>query len=137
MNTTSNSGSGEHAPCTDGMRKKVLIVDDLAESAETLQLILEMDGYVVEVAREGQIAIKLAADFRPDVIILDIGMPGMDGYEVARRLRAQPQSRAARLLALTGYGDVDSRSRTRAAGFDHHVVKPADIDQLIALVAAD
>jgi DNA-binding response OmpR family regulator len=117
--------------------KRVLIVDDLTASADTLRLILEMDGYEVAVARDGEAAIGLAAEFRPDVAILDIGLPRMNGYELAGRLRAQTQSRHARLIAFTGYGDEASQCRTKAAGFDHHVVKPANIEHLLALVAAD
>ncbi len=137
MTNPISRGATPPATAPNPPHKKVLIVDDLAASAETLQMILEMEGHVVEVAREGRAAITLATGFAPDVVILDIGLPGMDGYEVARHLRTQPLLRHTRLIALTGYGDAESQRRTSAAGFDHHVVKPADIDALLALVAAN
>jgi CheY-like chemotaxis protein len=80
-------------------------------------------------------ALKIAEDFRPDVVLLDIGLPGMNGFEVANRLRSQPQSRDALLIALTGYGEAESRSRSAQAGFDFHMVKPADVNQLLAMLA--
>ena len=79
---------------------------------------------------DGPSALALAADFEPEVVILDIGMPGMDGYEVARRLRARPESQQTRLVALSGWGQEKDRERSRAAGFDHHLVKPVDLELL-------
>jgi signal transduction histidine kinase/DNA-binding response OmpR family regulator len=114
--------------------RKVLVVDDLVASADTLRVLLEMEGFTVQTANEGVSAIELANEFDPDVVILDIGLPGMDGFEVARRLRQSEQSRNAVLIALTGYGEAESRLRSQQAGFDHHVVKPADIDFLLSLV---
>jgi CheY-like chemotaxis protein len=80
-------------------------------------------------------ALKIAEDFRPDVVLLDIGLPGMNGFEVANRLRSQPQSRNALLIALTGYGEAESRSRSVQAGFDFHMVKPADVNTLLGLLS--
>jgi CheY-like chemotaxis protein len=113
----------------------VLVVDDLAASAETLMMLLEMEGFEVKVASEGVSALKIAEHFRPDVVLLDIGLPGMNGFEVAHRLRLQPESRDALLIALTGYGEAESRSRSAQAGFDFHMVKPADLGLLLSMVA--
>jgi signal transduction histidine kinase len=114
---------------------RVLVVDDLAASAETLMTLLEMEGFEVKIAGEGMSALKIAEDFRPDVVLLDIGLPGMNGFEVAHRLRVMPECRDALLIALTGYGEAESRSRSVEAGFDFHMVKPADVNLLLSLVA--
>jgi signal transduction histidine kinase/CheY-like chemotaxis protein len=115
--------------------RKILVVDDLAASAETLKVLLELEGYVVSIAHDGAAALALAREFRPEVVILDIGLPGMDGFEVARQLRSRPESKDAVLIALTGYGEAESRLKSQRAGFDHHVVKPADIDFLLSIVS--
>jgi CheY-like chemotaxis protein/anti-sigma regulatory factor (Ser/Thr protein kinase) len=116
-------------------RSKILVVDDLAASAETLMTLLQMEGFEVQVASEGMAALKIAEDFRPDVVLLDIGLPGMNGFEVAHRLRTQPESRDALLIALTGYGEAESRTRSAQAGFDFHMVKPADVNLLLSMLA--
>jgi signal transduction histidine kinase/DNA-binding response OmpR family regulator len=114
---------------------RILVVDDLAASAETLMTLLEMEGFQVRVAHEGQEALAIAREFRPDVVLLDIGLPGMNGFEVAHGLRSQPESRDALLIALTGYGEAESRSRSAQAGFDFHMVKPADVNLLLTMLA--
>jgi signal transduction histidine kinase len=114
---------------------RILVVDDLAASAETLMTLLEMEGFEVKVANEGASALHIAEQFRPDVVLLDIGLPGMNGFEVAHRLRLQPASRDALLIALTGYGEAESRSRSAKAGFDFHMVKPADVNLLLSMLA--
>ncbi len=114
---------------------RILVVDDLMASAETLMTLLEMEGFEVKVANEGHSALKIAQDFRPDVVLLDIGLPGMNGFEVAHQLRKQPASRDALLIALTGYGEAESRSRSAQAGFDFHMVKPADVNLLLSMIA--
>jgi signal transduction histidine kinase len=116
-------------------RSRILVVDDLAASAETLMTLLQMEGFEVRVASEGMAALKIAEDFRPDVVLLDIGLPGMNGFEVAHRLRTQPESRDALLIALTGYGEAESRTRSAQAGFDFHMVKPADVNLLLSMLA--
>jgi CheY-like chemotaxis protein len=121
-------------PVQTGSRK-VLVVDDLPASADTLKVLLELEGFVVRIANDGATALAVAQEFAPDVLILDIGLPGMDGFEVARQLRSRPESRNAVLIALTGYGEAESRLRSQQAGFDHHVVKPADIDFLLSIVS--
>jgi signal transduction histidine kinase/DNA-binding response OmpR family regulator len=114
---------------------RILVVDDLMASAETLMTLLEMEGFHVKIANEGMAALKIAEDFRPDVVLLDIGLPGMNGFEVAHRLRTQPESRDALMIALTGYGEAESRSRSVQAGFDFHMVKPADVNLLLSMLA--
>ena len=114
---------------------RILVVDDLAASAETLMTLLEMEGFQVRVAHEGQEALAIAREFRPNVVLLDIGLPGMNGFEVAHGLRSQPESQDALLIALTGYGEAESRSRSAQAGFDFHMVKPADVNLLLTMLA--
>jgi signal transduction histidine kinase/DNA-binding response OmpR family regulator len=114
---------------------RILVVDDLAASADTLTTLLELEGFEVKAAREGMEALQIAKDFRPDVVLLDIGLPGMNGFEVAHRLRSQPESSDALLIALTGYGEPESRSRSVQAGFDFHMVKPADVGLLLSMLA--
>jgi len=114
---------------------RILVVDDVAASADTLMTLLEMEGFEVKTASEGMAALKIAEDFRPEVVLLDIGLPGMNGFEVAHRLRTQPGSRDALMIALTGYGEAESRSRSAQAGFDFHMVKPADVNLLLSMLA--
>lgn len=120
-------------PVGDGRR--VLVVDDNADVAESTATMLELFGHQVTMAADGQQALQAVESFRPDVVLLDIGLPGLDGYEVARRLRQRPAGRAALLVALTGYGQAADRQRGREAGFDEHLLKPVDPAQLAELVA--
>jgi CheY-like chemotaxis protein/two-component sensor histidine kinase len=106
--------------------RRVLIVDDNPDAADTLALILRARGHLVRTASDGPSALTEAAAFRPEVVLLDIGLPGMDGYEVARRLRAMPEAAGATLAALTGYNRDEDRRRAAEAGFDRHLTKPAD-----------
>lgn len=114
---------------------RVLVVDDLLASVETMKVLLESEGYEVEIATDGASALATARTFLPTVVILDIGLPGMSGFEVAHQMRQQPETREAVLIALTGYGEAESRLRSQKAGFDHHVVKPADIDSLLTIIS--
>lgn len=123
------------SPMTPARNLRILVVDDLQASADTMKVLLESEGYVVQTAADGPSALSCSRDFSPDVVILDIGLPGMSGFEVAQQMRQQAETRAALLIALTGYGEAESRQRSHKAGFDHHVVKPADIDLLLSLVA--
>ena len=113
---------------------RVLVVDDNVDAADTVALFLRMEGHSVETAHSGPEAVERAKAFEPDVVLLDIGLPGMDGFEVARRLRALPATRLSLVIALTGYGQKADQAHSRAAGFDHHLVKPADIAALAALI---
>jgi CheY-like chemotaxis protein len=112
----------------------VLLVEDNADAREALRVLLELDGYEVEVAADGARAVELARAKAPAVALIDIGLPGLDGYEVARQVRALPGS-PPRLVALTGYSDPEDRRRAEQAGFDAHVVKPVDPDDLTRLLA--
>jgi signal transduction histidine kinase len=123
------------AAATNGAASRILVVDDLAASAETLMALLEMEGFQVKIANEGMAALEIAQEFHPDVVLLDIGLPGMNGFEVAHRLRNQPESRDALLIALTGYGEAESRNRSAQAGFDFQMVKPADVNLLLSMIA--
>jgi CheY-like chemotaxis protein len=112
----------------------VLLIEDNADAREALRVLLELDGYDVEVAGDGPHGIEIARAKTPAVALVDIGLPGIDGYEVAKRLRALPGRRTF-LVALTGYSDPDDRRRAEEAGFDAHVVKPVDPDELTRLLA--
>lgn len=123
------------APATEASGLRVLVVDDNVDAAEMLATLLEMNGYAVSVEFDGASALATALRERPAVALLDIGLPDMDGMELARRLRAQPQTADAVLVALTGYGQAEDQEQARQAGFNHHMVKPADIDRLLTLLA--
>ena len=114
---------------------RVLVVDDNVDAAESLAALLELDGHETRVAHDGDEAIARAAEFRPEIVFLDIGMPGKDGYEVARELRRDPCHRDTMLVALTGWGAQDDRARTKSAGFDHHLTKPAELPAVEELLA--
>lgn len=113
---------------------RVLVVDDLQASAESMTLLLKMKGYAVASAFDGPTALDVVTSFQPDVVLLDIGLPGMDGFEVARRLRADKALQQPYLIALTGYGQEADRVATNDAGFDSHMIKPADIDALLKMI---
>jgi len=107
-------------------RSRILIADDNEDSATSLAMMLELMGNEIRTSHDGLEAVESAADFRPDVILLDIGMPKLNGYEACRRIRKQPWSEKTVLIALTGWGQDDDRRRSHEAGFDHHLVKPVD-----------
>jgi two-component system CheB/CheR fusion protein len=111
-------------------------VDDNVDGAESLARLLRLGGHEVTQAHDGPAALRAAQAFRPHVVILDIGLPGMDGYEVAKGLRADPQMRDAVLVALTGYGREEDFKRSRQVGFDHHFVKPIDFAALHRVIDA-
>ena len=112
----------------------VLLVDDQPDIVESLSAVLRAYGYSVHTAEDGVVATQVAEALRPDVMIIDLGMPRMDGYQVARWVRQQPWGLRRRLIAVTGWGQEEDRRRTREAGFDDHVVKPIDPDVLIRLL---
>ena len=112
----------------------VLLIEDNVDARDALRVLLELDGYDVEAAGDGPQGIEIARAKTPAVALIDIGLPGMDGYEVARRLRTLAGPRCY-LVALTGYSDPEDRRRAEEAGFDAHVVKPVDPDELIRLLA--
>ncbi len=113
---------------------RVLVVDDNADVLTSMTMLLELEGHAVTTAQDADSALRAVADFRPDVVLLDLGLPGADGYEVARRLRTR-HGEDVLLVAVTGYGQPEDRARSRAAGFDHHLLKPVDFDALQRLLA--
>jgi CheY-like chemotaxis protein len=117
-------------------KHRILVVDDNRDSAESLATLLRLLGNEVRTAHDGRQGLEAAAAYHPDLVLLDIGLPGLNGYEVARRLRTEPNPHRAVLVALTGYGGEEDRRRSLAAGFDHHMVKPIDFDALRALLAS-
>ncbi len=114
---------------------RVLIVDDNLDSAQGLGRLLHRRGYEVRLAHDGLSALKTAKAFAPSAILLDIGLPEMDGYEVARRLRLETGCDEATIIAVSGYGQEEDRRRSREAGFDYHLVKPVDFEQVRKLLA--
>jgi CheY-like chemotaxis protein len=113
---------------------RVLIADDNADSAESLAMVMRMWGHEVLLAHDGTEALQLAERERPDALILDIGMPGLSGYEVARHIRSQQWGRELLLLAVTGWGQSEDVQRAREAGFDQHMTKPVDLARVDALL---
>ena len=123
---------GDLKPAAPGQR--VLIVDDNADAAATLDMLLRSLGYETHVVHDGAAALAAAPRFQPDVVLLDIGMPGIDGYEVARRLRKMKAGRSLRIVAVTGWGQEADRHRSREAGFDVHLVKPVEPGELLKVL---
>jgi len=118
--------------------RRVLVVDDNVTSAQSLARVFKLEGHDVRVAYDGSHALEAVVSFRPQVVLMDIGLPGMDGYEVARRLRGDPEfgEGIALLVAVTGYAEDEARRRSREAGFDYHLVKPVDPDSVLALLSS-
>jgi signal transduction histidine kinase/DNA-binding response OmpR family regulator len=117
-------------PVPHGPARRILIIDDNKDAAESLRTLLALAGHEVQVAHDGPAGLAAVETFGPEVVLLDIGLPGMDGYEVCRRLRALPDGQHILLAATTGYDRAEDRGRARAAGFDCHLVKPVDLDEL-------
>ncbi len=115
-------------------KRRVLLVDDSADTVSGLADLLQEWGHTVRTAHDGLSGVEAAMSYQPEVVLLDIGLPGMNGFEVARRLRAEPSLRDALLIAVTGYGQDSDRRRSREAGFDHHLLKPLDFDRLRSLL---
>lgn len=113
---------------------RILVVDDNMDAADGLKMLLELNGEQVRAAYDGELALTTARDFRPQVALLDVGMPRMDGYEMARRLRAAPETRETVLVAVTGWAQPEDRKRSSEAGFDHHLVKPVEPSTLEKLL---
>jgi len=137
------SGSPSGGPDRDGKDRataqldgiRVLVVDDNSDAATTLASLMRMQGATAVIARDGMEALGIAEAFRPEVILLDIGLPKLNGYEVCRTLRLKPWAASVRIVALTGWGQERDRSQSRDAGFDAHLVKPVDYDSLIRTIA--
>ena len=117
-------------------RRRVLVVDDHRDAARILGLLLDTLGHDVRTASSGEQALETVAQFDPDVVFLDIGLPKLNGYDVARQLRALPRGKAMKLVALTGFGHEEDRKRSQEAGFDLHLVKPVSVKTLRELLEA-
>jgi len=113
---------------------RVLIVDDNRDAADSLAMLLRITGNETRTAYDGPEALQLASEFRPDAVLLDIGLPKMDGHEVAQQIRREPWGQRICLIAVTGWSDETDRAKSRAAGFDHHLVKPLDTAHLAQLL---
>jgi signal transduction histidine kinase/DNA-binding response OmpR family regulator len=131
-----SAASAGPAPAAPIPARRVLVVDDNEDAADSLAMVLQFLGADVRVARDGPEALEAYGSYDPSVVLLDIGMPGMDGYEVARRIRSRYPERLTTLVALTGWGQDKDRERAREAGFDRHLVKPAAIEALKALLSS-
>jgi CheY-like chemotaxis protein len=124
-------GEGDTRPRTAGRPLRILVVEDKRDQADSLRMLLGLYGCEVAVAYSGPEGVRAAGQYRPDVVLCDIGLPGLDGYGVARHLRGGPATAGARLIALTAYGQHEDRRRSQEAGFEQHLVKPVDPNALL------
>jgi CheY-like chemotaxis protein len=124
------------APGESTQPRRVLLVDDSVDAAEAMSMLLETLGHEVRVVHDGPSALAIVDDFAPEVVILDIGLPGMSGFDVARELRMRAVTKTALLIALTGYGADSDKQEARDAGFDHHLVKPVSFTAIETVIAA-
>jgi CheY-like chemotaxis protein len=115
---------------------RILVIEDIRETADTLQVMLELHGHEVAVVYSGPEGVAVAKVFFPDVVIADIGLPGLDGWGVVRELRKDPATAKALMIALTGYSSDEARARSKESGFDYHLVKPSDPVYLLGLIDA-
>ena len=120
---------------SEGRSSRILVIDDNVDTARGLGRLLKLLGHEVATAHDGPSALEAAREHRPEFVLLDIGLPGMDGYEVARRLRQDEGCKDAVIVAISGYGQDEDRRRSKQAGIDHHLVKPIDHDALVTLLA--
>jgi CheY-like chemotaxis protein len=128
--TATDGASGESRRA-----RRVLLVDDSVDAAEAMSMLLETLGHEVRVMHDGPSALAMVDDFAPEVVILDIGLPGMNGFDVAREMRTRATTKTALLIALTGYGADSDRQQALDAGFDHHLVKPVSFTAIEAVMA--
>jgi len=117
-----------------GSPRRIVVADDNEDSAQSFAMLLSFSGHEVRIAHDGTAALDALRDFRPDVAFLDIGMPGMTGYEVAQAVRCEPWGHEIKLIAVTGWGQPEDSQRARSAGFDRHLVKPFDPDEVDRLL---
>ena len=117
-------------------RRRILVVDDNQDAANTLTMMLRTLGHEVHTAYDGLEAVQAAASFRPDVVLLDIGLPKLNGYETARHIREQPSGQKVSLVALSGWGQEEDKRRAKEAGFDYHLTKPVETAALQKLLAS-
>jgi PAS domain S-box-containing protein len=131
-----DAGQAPEPDVTNDGKKRVLVVDDAEDVASTLRILLEMWGYSVRIVEDGPSALVAYRTYQPDIVLLDIGLPGMNGYDVARQLRRQQGSKRPFIMAVTGYGQDEDKRRSQEAGFDYHVTKPVDPDKLQSVISA-
>ena len=129
---TSDASTSDNAPATG---QRVLLVDDNVDAVESMEILLQAFGYDVATAVHPDLALARLDSFAPAAAIIDIGLPGMDGYQLATEIRRRLAGKPMRLIAFTGYGGADDIARASVAGFDAHLVKPVDIDRLLAVLA--
>jgi len=129
------SSAATDAARPTGRSLRVLVVDDNVDTATTLAMLVTESGHDVRTAYHGDAVLEAALDYRPNVVLLDIGLPGLNGFEVAKQLRQQPALKSTVLVAMTGYGQESDRQRSKEAGFDHHLVKPANFEKLLQILA--
>ena len=132
---TDRGGLSYVKPSSRSWRRRVLVVDDSVDIAMGLAMLIETSGYEVKTAHEGPSALQIAREFRPEFVLLDIGLPGMNGYELAQAFKKEDALREATLIAISGLGQHHDRERARAAGFDHHMLKPVDLESLLPILA--
>jgi CheY-like chemotaxis protein len=127
---------GERVAAThpQGIRRRIVIADDNRDAAESLAVLMRLEGHEVRLAHDGRAARDLIDGFRPDAALLDIGMPGLTGYELARHVREQPQLQGMRLIAITGWGQTADKARALSEGFDVHMTKPVEVSRLVELL---
>jgi CheY-like chemotaxis protein/anti-sigma regulatory factor (Ser/Thr protein kinase) len=133
--TGQSSPISQRADATKSPSLRVLVVDDNKDAAESLAVLLEANGHDVKAVHDGLSALEAARDYRPNLILLDIGLPGMNGFEVARKVRKELELGKVVLVAMTGYGQETDKQRSQEAGFDHHLVKPADFSEVKKILA--
>lgn len=124
----------DRLPAPKPASRRILVADDNTDSAETCAMLLQLWGHDVRVAADGQETVDVAREFRPEIALVDIGMPRMSGYEVAQTLRGTEWGKDMVLVAVTGWGQDEDRARATAAGFDHHLAKPVDPQRLQPLI---
>jgi CheY-like chemotaxis protein/two-component sensor histidine kinase len=136
LSKPSEAVAPESSIAPESTQRRILIVDDNKDSADSLAMLLEITGNKTYMAHDGVEAVEAIEQHRPDVVLLDIGLPRMDGHEVCRHVRAQPWGKDILVIALTGWGQEDDRRKSREAGFNGHLVKPVDYDQLLELLGS-
>jgi CheY-like chemotaxis protein len=134
LETTNPTAAGGATPAA-GPRRRILVVDDNRDSAETLAMMLQLLNNEVRTAHDGLEAVEVAAAFRPNLILMDLGMPRLNGYDATRRIRAEPWGRSMTIVALTGWGQDSDRARSHEAGCNGHLVKPVNLAELEKLLA--
>jgi CheY-like chemotaxis protein len=135
--TLSSAPEAAGVASAPSVRRRVLIADDNRDAADTLAMLLRMDGHDVSVVYDGRQAVATIDSFRPEIALLDVGMPELDGYEVAGRVRQGPLGTSITLIAVTGWGQASDKARAAAAGFNHHLTKPIELESLAKMLRSE